>query len=137
MCDQHCHKHVIVISLSGLAHYCIALRRVPKDQMTLYICAVWQDPALLIYTKETCRKLHVCCHQIAANSCLKNGFTHMLPCYPRICICTDPVYKNKLTQIAIFVMFIASKMIIMINWDRIKVAFSKKKSKFAFSKKNT
>ena len=71
----------------------------------MYICAVQLESVLLVYPKKSQKKaveFDICCHNIAANTHLKNGFILMRPCYPQICIWTDPIYKNKLTQIAIF-----------------------------------
>ena len=60
-------------------------------------------------------------------------------CYPWVCIWSGPIYKIKLTQIAIYATSVANKIIkgfvvldVMINWDRIKVAFLKKKKKKDF-----
>ena len=53
-------------------------------------------------------------------------------CYPQVCIWTDPIYKNKLAQIAIFATSVANKIIkrflflaVMINQDQIKAALKK------------
>ena len=66
--------------------------------------------------------------------------SHMWPCYPQVCIWTDPIYKNKLAQIANFATSVAYKIIkgfLFLDRDRIKVVFKKNKIIMFFSLSNS